>query len=286
MQDENTSVEMNDEELYEGWEEDTVPEEAVTDEPEEDPETADPAEEEETEDDETEETAETEEDNKEEEPKEEAKETDQFFELKYMGETKKINSNDIVPLAQKGMDYDRIRAERDELKSGKSRLDELEEVMKDAAEITGLTQEEFIDNIRARAIQAKAEKDGKPITEEEAAKQAKSLRETKAKEKAAESKADKQTADEQAEKEKSRASIQKFMELYPNVKAQDIPQEVWEEAGKTGDLAGAYTRYENKRLKAELEAERQNKKNKERSTGPRRSTGKSEDKWFEGWADD
>ncbi|MEG1108554.1 MAG: hypothetical protein RSE97_06785, partial [Oscillospiraceae bacterium] len=52
--------------------------------------------------------------NKEEKPEgEEA--PPEAFTLKYMGEEKSVSKEDIIPLAQKGMDYDRVRQKFDEL---------------------------------------------------------------------------------------------------------------------------------------------------------------------------
>jgi hypothetical protein len=64
-----------------------------------------------------------------------------------------------------------------------------------------------------------------------------------------------------------------FLQAYPDVKAEDIPQEVWNDAGRTYDLVGAYQRHENRELRKEIETLRQNNKNKERSTGSTKSAG-------------
>ena len=49
----------------------------------------------------------------------------------------------------------------------------------------------------------------------------------------------------------------------------------------------AVASYQNKKLKEELKTLKQNQKNKERSTGSKKSAGKKTvDKWFEGWPDD
>ena len=76
-----------------------------------------------------------------------------------------------------------------------------------------------------------------------------------------------------------------FMSAYPNVKAEDIPKEVWEDAGRTFDLTGAYLRYQNRQLQEEIKTLRQNNKNKERSTGSRKSVGsaKPKDDFDEAW---
>jgi hypothetical protein len=51
--------------------------------------------------------------------------------------------------------------------------------------------------------------------------------------------------------------VKLFLQEYPDVKATDIPPEVWERAAKTNDLIGAYALHETKLLKTQL-AEAQN----------------------------
>ena len=79
-----------------------------------------------------------------------------------------------------------------------------------------------------------------------------------------------------------------FMQAYPNVKADEIPKEVWEDAGRTFDLTGAYLRYQNRQLQEEIKTLRQNNKNKERSTGSMKSVGsRTKDQAFDAlWYDD
>ena len=92
------------------------------------------------------------------------------------------------------------------------------------------------------------------------------------------------------EKEKARLSksIQRFIKEYPDVKATDVPPEVWKDYREhRADLLECYQLYENKKLKDEIKSLKQNQKNKERSTGSKKSAGKKTvDKWFDGWPDD
>ena len=76
-----------------------------------------------------------------------------------------------------------------------------------------------------------------------------------------------------------------FLQSYPDVKADSIPKEVWDDAGRTFDLTGAYQRYEIRQLREENKTLRQNKKNEERSTGSRKSVGATtpKDPFDEAW---
>ena len=64
-----------------------------------------------------------------------------------------------------------------------------------------------------------------------------------------------------------RQEVEEFLELFPQVEAGDIPQEVWRQAAGGQGLVRAYAVYENAQLKARLEALRQNGANRERSLG-------------------
>jgi hypothetical protein len=77
-------------------------------------------------------------------------------------------------------------------------------------------------------------------------------------------------------KMKRDADIDDFMGAFPDVAAKDIPRPVWEEVSKGKSLLNAYTMHENSRLRAELEAERQNQKNKASSVSSRLSEGSPE----------
>ena len=71
------------------------------------------------------------------------------------------------------------------------------------------------------------------------------------------------------------ANIRAFLAAYPGVRAEEVPIEVLREGIESGDLAAAYARHENKRLREELETLRQSLKNKERSTGSRSAAGEA-----------
>ena len=82
---------------------------------------------------------------------------------------------------------------------------------------------------------------------------------------------------EAAEKARN-AMLTRFVEIYPEVKATDIPQSVWAEVNKSGNLVEAYSRYENKQLRDKVAVLEQNAKNAARSTGSRKSAGASKPK--------
>ena len=69
-------------------------------------------------------------------------------------------------------------------------------------------------------------------------------------------------------REKARAQeMERFLNTYPEVKAGDIPREVWQQVAKGVPLVSAYAMHENQQLKMQLAAERQDRLNRQRTPG-------------------
>ncbi len=211
----------------------------------------------------------------EEEPKEEPEgdkpeeaqqeEADPLFELKHFGEVRTVNRDEVVTLAQKGMDYDKVRTERD---TARSRHAELEQFLQELAAPNGWSIEELMDQTRANVL---ADKEG--IDQGVALQRVKLDRDRRAFEAQQQQAQAAQQAQSQ-EGQRVQQSFQRFIREYPDVDPKEIPKEVWDAFGTGQDLAGSYARWENKQLRQrmqELEAKQtaleQNEKNKERSTG-------------------
>lgn len=208
------------------------------------------------------------------------------FTLKFLGEEKSVSRDEVIELAEKGSNYDHVKEERDSLRKDKSKLEGYESFLKELADASGTDIAGLIESTRATLMVQKAKAEGKELSEAAAIEQIR--RESReAAEKQAEQKPE-EPAKPDAEEAARRENFRKFMAAYPNVKAADIPQEVWNDSFKTGDLAGAYARWENKQLKAENEKLKQNQKNKERSTGSRRTAGATtpKDDFDEAWDSD
>lgn len=221
---------------------------------------------------------------------EEQEEADQpTFDLKFMGEIKKVDKEEVVRLAQKGLNYDRILEERNTAKTEISRLQEYENFLKELAGPDNMTVEDLIDSTRAEIL---AKKEG--IDSAVALQRIKLDRDKKAFEA---QKSQEQTAQKaQAEADKRRQEdFLRFTKEYPGVKAQEIPAEVWQKVREGASLVTAYSQYENKKLREETEALKskvetleRNAKNKERSTGSQTSAGQStkgdafEEAWYDG----
>lgn len=219
-----------------------------------------------------------------EETKEKA-ETDQF-ELKHLDEKRTVNRDEVIALAQKGMDYDRIRAKYDEMKAGETQRNAHESFLKELAESAGQSVEDMIDSARARMLVNKAVAEGKTLSEDDAMAQVKQARTAAEQTETAEKPTEKPTeADKETERQQS---FLRFSKEFPEVKAEEIPAEVWKDfAEGKGDLADLFARQENKRLKAELAAMKQNEENRKKSTGSRATAGSAkrsafDDAWYDG----
>ena len=206
-----------------------------------------------------------------------------------MGEIKTVGREEVVTLAQKGLNYDRVLGERDTAKAEVTRLQEYESFLQELAGPDNLSIEDLIDSTRAEVL---AKKEG--LDPAVALQRIKLDRDKRA----FEAQKSKEQADQrakQAEEERQQEDFKRFVQAYPGVKAQDIPAEVWEKVRGGVPLVTAYAQHENKQLreenealKAKVETAEQNKKNKERSTGSQSSAGKSskkdifEELWYDG----
>lgn len=203
-------------------------------------------------------------------PEAEKETKDQRFKLKHNGEESEVDYDKVIELAQKGMDYDRVREERDKFRVEAPTMQKYREqdaFLTQLAEDSGLSVEELIENTRARMLMNK----DPDLSEEEALEKVRGGK--------------KEKAEEPSEDGRRQTMFANFIQAYPEVKPDEIPAEVWADAARTFDLTGAYQRYENKKLKEEVAKLRQNNKNKDRSTGSRRSVGAHtpKDAFDEGW---
>jgi len=208
----------------------------------------------------------------------------QRFHLKHNGEERDVDTEEVVALAQKGLDYDRVRQERDTFKDQHPKFKDYESFLSELAEASGTDIPGLMEQTRATLLVQKAKAEGRELSEAAAIAQIRAESRKAAEKPAAEEPKPEKTP-EQEQEEQRKANVAAFVKAYPGVKAEDIPKEVWEDCFRTGDLTGAYARWENRKLKTENEQLKQNQKNKERSTGSRRSAGATtpKDAFDEAW---
>ena len=205
--------------------------------------------------------------------------------LQHMEEVKTVGETELVTLAQKGMDYDRIRGKWDEAKP-------VMDLFNQFAVKAGMNVSDYIAHIRTQAKQSEgmsAEEAKRSVELEDreavvAAKEAKQSAERTA-----------QTRRDEAE-QRRQADIEAFRKIYPDA-AKDpkgIPAEVWQRVNEGMNLVAAYAVYDARQARAaqaaaekKAAAAAQNQTNAQRSTGSMHSSGDntkvSKDPFLEGW---
>lgn len=217
--------------------------------------------------------------------------------LKHFDEVKNVSMDEAAELAQKGMDYDRVRDKYDEFQ----KLGTIEQISGDRSKLEFFGEiakqsgfrdvDDLIDNVQAKQL---AEHEG---IDETVAMQRVHLdrKERELKEKEAKLSAEKsaETSKAEAEKridEKRKSDFSEFFESeYGQLKPEDICKEVWNIYGdgtKGYSLVQSMQKYENSQLKAKLEAMKKSEENKVRSTGSAATPGtqrEKEDPFVTGW---
>lgn len=212
----------------------------------------------------------------------------ELIELKHLGQTVRVTPEQLNAYAQMGLDYQRIREDRDAARKEVERLTAMETFLKELAAPQGISVEDLIDGARAEVL-AKKEHLNKDV----ALQRIKLDRERKA----FEAQKDQQKKEAQAKsQEEARRQEQflRFARTYPKVKPNDIPKDVWDAFKDGEDLVNAYARFENRELKekvskleSQLETAKKNSENKRRSAGSQRSAGSASemDEFDRAWYD-
>lgn len=187
---------------------------------------------------------------------------EELIDLVYNGQPTSLPRGEVIKLAQKGMNYDHVKGQLDGLRNS-----ETQRMLAQLAADAGMSADDYlklvVGNVGTRRAREMAESEG--VSEEFARRLI-----------AAEDKVKDYEADEQArsKREQDNRMLNAFLSAYPDVKADDIPEEVWAAYQNSGDLVGAYSAYENKMLKqklseteAALEQSRKNESNKQKAVG-------------------
>lgn len=191
----------------------------------------------------------------------------ELFTLKNRDETRQVTREELVSMAQKGWDYDHVRAERDQLRQYRQEADPALELVRSYAQRSGMKVEEYLDYCRKQELMAGG------MTEQDAAarvnmeKERSELDRQRAELQAFRAQQDSMARRAQEQAQARQRDIEAFYRAYPGVDPKSIPQEVWNEVRSGESLTNSYTRYENRRLQAELAAERQNRDNRAKAPG-------------------
>lgn len=204
--------------------------------------------------------------------------TPETFELTYLGEKRTVNRAEVVQLAQKGLNHDRLQEQWNGLKAARDELQGWRQANQSAVdEVTAYLKEtggndigQVLDELRVSQMQKQG------------------LSEDVARERVARQRAERQlmagkASQSQAADRRQKAAddIAAFKRAYPDVAVDAaLLGRLKDDLAATGNLASAYMRAENRRLIAELEASKkaaaaaaQNASNRQRSAGSQKSSG-------------
>lgn len=213
------------------------------------------------------------------------------WQLRHMDETRTVGEEEMTALAQKGLDYDRIRAKYDESKP-------VMELFRAQAAKAGMNMTDYITHLRVNAKMADrrtSEDDARRAVALEDRETAVSIRE--AEQNQAQQAANAAAQGKAAEEASRKADLERFRTVFPDV-AKDpkgIPPEVWSAVQGGLTLVEAYSKYAVAKAQQSVQAAEQkataaaqNQKNAARSTGSMKSAGesvKSKDPFLEGWGE-
>ncbi|MDR3310621.1 MAG: hypothetical protein LBS90_04675, partial [Oscillospiraceae bacterium] len=162
--------------------------------------------------------------------------------------------DELIRLAQKGRDYDRIRGRAESLAGRLGGAERANEALGLLARKRGMTAEQYADSLRAESLAAE-----RGVSRAEAVTL---VRRERA--------AAQRPRDEELAVERQAAA---FAAEYPDVDPAAIPGEVWTAAGSGAGLLGAYRRYELQSLRSRVRELETSAGNAARSTGSRASDG-------------
>lgn len=201
-----------------------------------------------------------------------------FLKVKFNKEEKGLSADEAIEYAQKGLNYDHVKGEYEALKGSKSF-----KLIEKMAKKSGMTEDEYVDYVEQQEelmrIQELASKNG--IEDNEFAKRFYEL----------EQKANKFDEYQKENETKTQAETRKqaeyneFFDFYrseygTDVKAEDIPAEVFELTSKGKTLTDAFVTYQFKQLKKGQAVEKKNEENSKTSTGSISGNGSTQEVVF------
>ncbi|UOO38254.1 hypothetical protein IZU99_03080 [Oscillospiraceae bacterium CM] len=193
------------------------------------------------------------------------READQSFKLKYMGEEIDVTRDEVITLAQKGKDYDRIRSRAEQLTEEAEKNSTYKNLLQGIAQRTGMS----LDSFMRQAETALSDSTKQPANE--TAHHSEGITQP----------------DAQAARARRDREVTEFLSEYSDLDPKSIPGEVWESVQSGKSLLRAYQSYENRNLKAQLASQQKDDENRRRAAGSRQSAGllrtrgEIEDDWYQ-----
>ena len=199
--------------------------------------------------------------------------------IKYNKEDHEVPSiEDLIENYQKGLNYDKKLQELENLQNSK-----LEKYAKEKADALGISVDEYMDRVERYEEDQKRQQEQSELDELVNA----GMPDTLARELIAGREQRKQLQRELNEIKEEREAAKKeaaknkeyedFLKEFPDVKASEIPKEVFEEAEKTS-LSNAYMKWKMKEMETQISILKTNEKNKNSAVGGVTSTGPTNEK--------
>lgn len=222
----------------------------------------------------------------------------ELYDLKVNKEVQKVTMDQLKEYAQQGLDYGRIRQQRDNLQQSlneqnkwrtenESTLTELAAV----AQAAGMDVPGLLNSLRVNML---VQQGMSRETAQERIRAERAERQIAENQKQANQQKSEQEKQEQMRQRVAR-DMQEFQQMYPGVDIRNVPQEVITEAASgRNSLVGAYALHQNKQLQSQIKelnakiaAQQQNNNNRQRSLGSVRSSGvnSQKDSFLEGFND-
>ena len=184
-----------------------------------------------------------------------------FLSVKYNKEEMALDREKAIEYAQKGLNYDKVHEQYENLKND-PRLSFVE----NQAKKHEMSVEQYLQAVEQEEVQRRID----AIAEKE-----QMSPELARKKYDIEQRELRQQQKEEAERKKEEDQKQylEFLDEYPEIKYDTIPQEVWDMVNAGKHLVDAYARHELQQLKKGIKIAEQNKKNAKVSTGSTKSDG-------------
>lgn len=215
-------------------------------------------------------------------PEDNPKPQEDTFTLKVNKEEKTYSREEVISLAQKGADYDRVKEQLTQSRQTEAalqtKLDGQSEVMDTLAELakeTGMEIPAMLDSFRLAAMQEQG------LSEDAAKERLLRLKAERETQRLKEEKpAEKETAEETSQ-QRAKRDLDEFRKVYPDVQLTDeLIGKLKPHVQGGASLTEAYRKHENAQkdaqiaeLQCQLAAEKQNKENRISSPGSQKDTG-------------
>lgn len=188
--------------------------------------------------------------------------------VKYNGESVKVDSiDDLITNFQKGLNYDKKNEQYEALQNSK-----VEQYVSKKAKELGLTVDEYIDQVEEYEAEQEKAREQEKLEEmvnngvpEDIAREVIATSQLRKQLQAKENEL-KEREEAQNAKHKEEQEYADFIETFPNVKAEDIPKEVYE-AAQSSNLTSAYKDWLIKDLQTKLSIQQTNSKNAKSAIG-------------------